>query len=259
MLPIWVKDLTLTHLHTMDGGDVAVNPNDINPNLTLSGYIEMRQGRLISLIGPHSEGKSTMLKVLGGNLLPDVEVAAGQVFVPCHLRVIHITSEACFFRGSLMDNMTYGVRPGDPDGNKTRVKQIFRHMGLPGNVLNLLEDDSLHFTNWLDVLSVSQRHLLSIARALIANPQVICIHKPTEKYSDERGKKVLALLKEFTEGHGIAQDQRVVSAKTPRPRTCIMTNVSVHAKDYADDIILVSRAGLRRIRKDDVREDMFSN
>jgi len=254
-LPIWVNDLTLIHLHT--ASCEVFPPNDIQPNLVLNGYVELQQGRLISLIGPHSGGKTALLKVLGGSLLPDMEIHKGQVFMPCHLRVIHITSEASFFRGSLMDNVTYGCRRGDPDSDKARVKAIFRLLGLPGNVINLLEDDSLHFSNWLDVLSVSQKHLLSIVRALIANPQVICIHKPTDKYSDEKGKQVLAVLKNFTQGAGLAQDENVVSLKKPRPRTCIMTNVNLFARDYADDIIFVSRQYLKRIDPKDVREDML--
>merc|ERR1719198_2787675 len=125
---------------------------------------------MISIIGPHAQGKSTLLKVLGGAVLPEIgSIERLEVFIPCHLRVIHIPPEPVFFRGSLMDNMTYGVRPGDADGDKSRVKAIFRRMGLPGNVLSLLDEDSLHYSNWFDVLSLSQLHLLSIVRTLVAN------------------------------------------------------------------------------------------
>merc|ERR1712087_853855 len=101
---------------------------------------------------------------------------------------------------------------------------------------SLLEEDSLHFSNWFDVLSVSQQHILGIVRALVANPQVICIHKPTEKHSEEQGKKVLSVLKLFVQASGLEQDQNVSSRRKPRPRTCIMTNVNLFANEYADDV-----------------------
>jgi len=257
MLPIWVKHLSLTHEHTRNSAK-DISPNEIDPCFQLKGSVELKQGRLISIIGPHSQGKSTLLKVLGGAIMPDTEsIERVEVFMPCHLRALHMTCEPTFFRGSLMDNITYGVRPGDPDGDKSRVKAIFRHLGLPGNVLALLEEDSLHFSNWFDVLSVSQRHLIGIARALVANPQVICIHKPTEKYSEEQGKQVLGVLRLFVQGAGLEQDQSTISKRKPRPRTCIMTSVNLFGNDYADDIIFVSRDGMMRIDKDSVREDMI--
>jgi ABC-type multidrug transport system fused ATPase/permease subunit len=261
MLPIWVKDLSMTHTHMADratGKSRAAQPNEIDPTFVFQGSVEMSQGRLISIIGPHSEGKSTLLGVLGGATLPDMtSIQRLECYVPCHLRVIHIPQDPCFFRGTLMDNMTYGVRAGDSDGNKTRVKAIFRHFDMPGQVINLLEEDSMHCSNWWDVLSVSQRHLLSIVRALVANPQVICVHKPIEKYSEEQGKLVLGVLKSFVEQSGLEQDTETVSKRKPRPRTCIMTNVNLVANDYADDVIYVSKAGMNRIDKHLVREDMI--
>jgi ABC-type polar amino acid transport system ATPase subunit len=259
MLPILVNQLKLTHRHTSGWSeDEKPGPHEIPAVLTLNGSVELRQGRLISIIGPHSNGKSTLLKVFGGALLPDMDnIRHEEVFVPSHLRVLHIPPEAVFFRGSLMDNVTYGVRPGDPDGEKSRVKAIFRHLVVPGNVISLLEEDSVHYSNWYDVLSTSQLHLLSIVRALVANPQVICIHKPTEKYSEEQGKQVLGVLKLFVEGAGLEQDQSTISKKKPRPRTCIMTNVKLFANDYADDIIMVTRAGVSRVDKESIREDMI--
>merc|ERR1712216_492577 len=149
-----------------------------------------------------------------------------------------------------MDNITYGVRAGDSDGDKTRVKAIFRHFDMPGQVINLLEEDSMHCSNWWDVLSVSQRHLLSIVRTLVANPQVICIHKPTEKYSEEQGKQILSVLKLFVQDSGLEQNTK--STRKTRPRTCIMTNVKLFPNEYADDVILVSRHGMQSIDKNDL-------
>lgn len=156
-----------------------------------------------------------------------------------------------------MDNVTYGVRPGDPDGSKYRVKAIFRHLGLPGKVISLLEEDSSQFSNWFDILSTSQLHLLTVVRVLVANPQVICIHKPTQKHSEEQGNKVLTVLKTFVQEAGLEQDQSTITKKKPRPRTCIMTSANIFAMSFADDVIMCSKDGVKRVDKDAVQEHMI--
>jgi ABC-type uncharacterized transport system fused permease/ATPase subunit len=254
---LWVKDLSFCHYHIPDRDDLPLSPNDISPVITLRGSIELQQGSLVSLFGPGAGGKSTLLRAFGGVLIPQITASdtSGQVFVPCHLRVIHIPSEFFFMRGSLLDNLVYGVRKGDTDGDKTRVKIILQHLGLPSNVMYLLEEDSIHKDSWIDVLCESQKHLLSIARAIIANPQVICVHKPTDKFSQIQGRSVLQVLQMFVHEKGVGQDQSLQSRT--RPRTCIMTNVNIAAKDFADVFVFVTREGMKFIDRESVREDMM--
>ena len=57
----------------------------------LSLYVE--QGQLIAVVGPKSEGKATLLRLLAGTIFPkfnDEEMASNMVFVPPHLRVVQV-------------------------------------------------------------------------------------------------------------------------------------------------------------------------
>merc|ERR1719203_1133768 len=95
--------------------------------------VSMQQGKLIYILGPHGEGKSVLLRLLSGVTLPKVgdEDEEPLVFVPSHLRQLHVSSEPLFFEGTLMKNLTLGVREGDRDGARARVLKVCRRLGLP--------------------------------------------------------------------------------------------------------------------------------
>merc|ERR1711879_471174 len=110
--------------------------------------------------------------------------------------------------------------------------------------------DGLHAKNWLGVATLSQRQLLGLARVLIANPHVLCIHKPTQVFTEEQGRRVLASLQEFVHGRGLALSGHCSQS---RPRTCIMSNVTINAVDFADMIFYIHKDGVRELKKDEVQ------
>jgi len=176
--------------------------------VALQGRLHIEQGQLVSLVGPRGGGKSTLLKVIGGAMLPEFD-GSTSFFVPGHLRVLHIGSEPTFFRGTLYANLTFGVSSGDPDGRIERVLAVCRRLGLPDELLEFVHSE--HELAWDQVVSLSQRHLLCIARGLIANPDVLVVHKPTLAFDERTSALVLGLLKEFVDQRGIeAEDMYTV-------------------------------------------------
>merc|ERR1711976_611200 len=100
--------------------------------------------------------------------------------------------------------LAFGVCPDDEDGRSERIEAICRSLGLEDEVMRLL--GSKRAVAWGDVLSQTQKYLLSLARALIANPEILCIHKPTLVFNEDTSGKVLRMLKKFVRGKGIEQD-----------------------------------------------------
>merc|ERR1719473_1664663 len=88
--------------------------------LNTSGTMTIQQGILCAIIGAPESGKSTILRILGGVVLPK----PGGFFIPAHLRVLHVDREPFFFHGTLLENLSFGVRAGDPDGQIDRVLRI---------------------------------------------------------------------------------------------------------------------------------------
>merc|ERR1712118_50730 len=121
------------------------------------------------------EGKSTTLKLIGGGLLPQ----KGEFYLPPHLGILHVTHETIFWETSLLNNLTFGCEPGDPDADPERVKRICQRLGLREHIIAMLDHDDDKIVSWKEVLSSTQSALLGIARALVANPEVLAIHTPT--------------------------------------------------------------------------------
>jgi len=217
-----------------------------------SGKLEVQQGSLVSLIGKRGEGKSTVLKLLGGVLLADS--TTGKVFVPSHLRRLHVSPTNEFFPGTLLDNLTFGVSPGDPDSRLDRVLNICKILNLGAEVGQLVQGNEVH--HWREKLSLTQCHLLVLARALISNPEILCLHKPTLVYDDKMSEHVLSVLRRFCKERGIEQDPGKIHLR--RPRTCIITTARQMGVQMSDLVFSVSvESGIQMVAPADVTADMM--
>lgn len=207
--------------------------------------LEIPQGTLTALVGRRWEGKTTLLKVIAGSLLPNARGHRDGVHMPSHLRVLHVSSEALFFHGTLLENLTFGLNEGHRDANPERVMKICRRLCLPHIVLEHLQAEVPKKLAWKEVLSQAQRHLLCLARALTVNPTVMCCHKPTLAFDDETSRIVLQLLRKFVDERGVVQsdDQR----GRRRPRTCIITSSREYGVEIADRVLMVTTGSVKDV------------
>jgi len=215
--------------------------------------VQFHQGRLIALLGPHGEGKSTFMRTIGGFSMP--RLRAGSIFfIPAHLRVLHIPAEPMFFKGTLYGNLIFGCSHGDPDADRGRVRRICERLTLPAHIVSLIElsdaDAASEDVHWHHNLSQTQRYLLCIGRALVANPEILVIHKPTGLLNEDATVATLKLLREFVDKRGIEQEEGRMHMR--RPRTCIFTTSTGDRRevDIADDIFRVtSRRGVEAVSR----------
>jgi len=196
--------------------------------------LQLHQGTLISFVGRHGEGKSTLLRIIGGALQPDPGDDS-IFFVPLHLRVLHVPHDVMFVHGTLYNNLTLGVQPGTRDGGVKRVRRIAERCGLPPDLCKSIDtaDDS-PVLSWSECLSGTEKHLLVLARALVANPEVLCLHKPTLHLNDSSAEVILDLLREFVDNRGVCLDERTMHLR--RPRTCILTSARPKTAQRCDEV-----------------------
>eukprot|EP00747_Dinoflagellata_sp_TGD_P140485 gnl/TRDRNA2_/TRDRNA2_176012_c0_seq3.p1 gnl/TRDRNA2_/TRDRNA2_176012_c0~~gnl/TRDRNA2_/TRDRNA2_176012_c0_seq3.p1 ORF type:complete len:157 (-),score=26.02 gnl/TRDRNA2_/TRDRNA2_176012_c0_seq3:314-784(-) len=147
-----------------------------------------------------------------------------------------------------MDNLTFGVaHTDDIDGCKDRVLSICGKLGLSDGVLELVRQESQH-RRWIDVLSHTSKALCMVARALITNPEVLCIHKPTIALDEKVSMQVVRILLEFVQDKGVAVDLKTRHRR--RPRTCIMTSSKLTGVEAADEVYCVShKVGIQHVEK----------
>lgn len=216
----------------------------------LNGQLDIAQGELVSLVGPRNGGKTTVLKLLGGTLLPE----GGLCFVPCHLRSVHLSAESVFFKGSLFENLCFGMDRADSDANVERVREILQMLELAELAKKYL--DSGEPIDCSCLFSPTQLQLLSLARGLVANPELLCIHRATVGFDEETSTRIVAVLGKFVENKGLCQDPK--TQRLRRPRTCILASASLAELDCCHSVFSVSQeGGMERIASSDVTMDML--
>merc|ERR1740123_100938 len=62
-----------------------------------SGSVVLEQRSFVIFLGPHGNGKSTLLQLLAGGLIPEVDDGHIGFFMPAHLRALYMQSHCIFF------------------------------------------------------------------------------------------------------------------------------------------------------------------
>jgi len=212
--------------------------------------LEIAQGSLVALIGRRNEGKTTLLRVLGGVLVP-----TGDFYMPTHLRVVHVSQQPLFFQSTLLENLRYGIgaHHQNDDGKLSRVMDICKKMMVSDEVMAMVLDEGQH--NWEATLSLTQRMSLHLARALIANSTVLVMHKPTLVFDNNLGYNILRTLREFVEGRGLEVEGDI---SLRRRRTCIFTNTKIEGCELADKVFWVNKEGVDVVDINQVDDAMLS-
>lgn len=230
---IYVKDVMF------DFGEPHASSGLIDGLMRFEGTLEIEQGTMVCLVGREAEGKSTLMRLIGGAIMPTL--MRGAVFIPSHLRVLHVMAEPLFFRGTMYYNLTVGVVMED-DAKPERLRKILNRLNLDKMTSEMLNSDEVW--DWRSVLTMTQIHKLNLARALVANSHMLCVHKPTLVYDEETSQSVVKFLKEFVTERGVYQNIEQSQFNDRRPRTCIFTSSKQLAVDQADQIYWLKDGGV---------------
>jgi ABC-type multidrug transport system fused ATPase/permease subunit len=214
------------------------------------------QGKLIALVGRPGDGKSTLMKILGSQIIPD----SGDFLIPPHLRALHISAQPTFFNDTLMNNLIYGVGPDDKvDGSAERVTAICKMLDVSDKVLKYINPDDKDMfgvkADWGDILSQTQRALVSLARAFIANPEILVIHKPTVVFDDSTTINTFICLRKFVVEKGLCMDPN--GAALRRPRTCIITTSRPRGVAAADHVFQIKPDMVIEMDKNQISGEML--
>jgi len=92
----------------------------------------IEQGKIVAVVGEHGCGKTTFLRLLGHTIFPD----EGMIFVPTHLRLLHVEQKPELLGLSAWQNLTFGRPHADPK----RVKEILIRLKME-KTLDFLEKE----------------------------------------------------------------------------------------------------------------------
>merc|ERR1719424_1170516 len=91
--------------------------------------VEVSQGSLVAVLGPHGIGKYTLLRLVAGIVKP----TSGHIQVPTHLACLCLPKQPQIFAsGSLLDNLTFGT----PNNyNESRLIKLCQAAGLGNHTM----------------------------------------------------------------------------------------------------------------------------
>jgi len=234
---------------------IALKVVDMNFSLVRLNFqgvnLSVQQGKLTAIVGPHASGKSTFLKLLAHVLFP----SKGSIFIPTHLRILHVSQEPILMNMSAWQNLLFGV-PKDVAVDAKRIEEILSRLKMT-KTLELVSNelatstrgslsdvqitfaDDVPSSSWHDVLTYTEKVKIHLARALIMNPEVLVLQRPLHHFESTLATLILDIMRRHVEEKGLAMPQGN-AARHRRPRTCFYTPETVEQAKRADVIWQIS-------------------
>mmetsp|Transcript_37276 Transcript_37276/g.112533 ORF Transcript_37276/g.112533 Transcript_37276/m.112533 type:complete len:807 (-) Transcript_37276:21-2441(-) len=194
------------------------------------------QGKIYAFVGPPHEGKGTVMRLLGHVFLP--HEGGGEVFVPPHLRILHLHNDNLIMHGNLMQNLTLG-QSMERVGGKERVRSICELLGLEPKLLEHLSNEDSK--SWHTLLTDTASSRLTLARAFLMNAEVMALHKPLSSFNKEEARRIMQLLRQHVAERGLELPE--AEQRLRRPRTVFFTAGDMEPVAGVDKSYRISRSG----------------
>jgi len=165
--------------------------------------INIKQGETIAFVGKSGAGKSTILNLVIGFILPN----KGEIYLDGeditqidlrsyrkHLAVV--PQNTILFSGTIRDNITYGI--------SEISEEILEKSIEAANLSDLIKELPKGLDTWIGEnggkLSGGQRQRIAIARAIIRDPKVIVLDEATSALDSVSEKKIQNALNNLKKG-----------------------------------------------------------
>ena len=165
--------------------------------------LDLRRGSIMGLMGENGAGKSTMMKCLFGTYQKDegtitldgreISFSGPKDALENGIAMVHQELNQCLER-NIVDNLFLGRYPVNKMGvvDEARMRKeandLFRRLGMTVNL-----------TQPMRTMSVSQRQMVEIAKAISYNAKVIVLDEPTSSLMAQEVEKLFQMMRKLRE------------------------------------------------------------
>jgi ATP-binding cassette subfamily B protein len=165
--------------------------------------LKIGTGESVALVGETGSGKSTVAKLL----CRFYEPVEGTVYingVDYRQRSLHwlqsnigvVLQEPHLFSGTILENIRYGRL----NASDAEVKAVARTVGASRFIENFADGYRTEVGEGGNRLSTGQKQLIALARALLANPQILVLDEATSSVDTETEREIQAAIEAVLKG-----------------------------------------------------------
>lgn len=195
------------------------------PDVLHDVHLEIAPRARVAIVGETGSGKSTFVKLLTRLMDPTAgRVLVGGVplskvaFSSLRQRVVMVPQDGFLFDADVADNVRYGR----PDATDEEVAAAFEALGLGDWLASLPAGVRTPVGERGESLSVGERQLVAIARAYLADPDLLVLDEATSAVDPATEMRVQRALESLTDG-----------------RTTISIAHRLSTAEAADEVIVV--------------------
>ncbi|MCO6542729.1 MAG: ABC transporter ATP-binding protein [Lactobacillus sp.] len=177
--PVDVPDVSTAKLIQLDHVQFGYDGQD----LLMTDYsLDVNPGEMIAIVGPTGAGKTTIINLLerfydikGGSIRLNGQDTRNLTREQLRSHFAMVLQDTWLFTGTIYDNLKYGREDATEDeiiaaAKAAHVDEFVRQ--LPQGYKTILNEEASN-------ISQGQRQLLTIARAFVANPEILILDEAT--------------------------------------------------------------------------------
>ena len=191
--------------------------------------LEVAAGTSMAIVGHNGCGKSTLINLIprffdtgsgtvriGGQDIRDVSLEQ------LRDKIGYVTQTTMLFNDTIASNIAYGIDPSSPDASQASIEHAARRAHAHDFILELENGYESSIGEHGGKLSGGQRQRLSLARAILKDPEVLILDEATSQIDPESEILIHETLAEFIKGRTTVVITHRLSTLELVDRICVM-------------------------------------
>ncbi len=183
--------------------DVTFRYPDGEENVLEHFNLKVPKGSAVAIVGETGAGKSTLVNLIcrfyeptQGQILIDGRDARQRSQLWLHSHIGYVLQSPHLFSGTILDNLRYG----NPDATMEQIEYAVKQVHADEIIRRMEHGYDTQVGEGGDLLSTGEKQLLSFARALLADPQILILDEATSSVDTLTEKAIQEAILTVTKG-----------------------------------------------------------